>query len=761
MATLSRRSIRVLSFLAAVIGSTTLALGSVSPPVQPDAGGSTAARLTLDRIFGNPMHPLDGRIPRARWRPGHETLVFAEPVQPAETGAKPSKRKAMPSFRIVQIDPVSAKRNVLVRPSDVKTKGAEGKERSLKLRSFSFTPDGESILIPDGGDLYLFSLEDRRLEKLATGPGKEEIPVFAPGGKRLAYVRDNDLYVYDLEAGRETRLTSDGSPKIHNGILDWVYEEELANRTARAFEWSADGSSIAWLRLDDGPIAPFTIVDYLGVHSKAKVQYYPKAGDPSPIPSLHVVRLDDRDRIVQRRVVTFADPIPYVPRFNFLPGDGGLWYQVLDRPQDRLTLMRLDFQTGAASPLVVEKDPYWIEPVDLLHFFPDGRFLWGSRRSGFMHLELHTARKQVRDLTPGDWDVTSLIDVDEKEGTIWFQAARPTPMERRIFTVALRGGAMRSLTPDPGTYFGELSPSKKHLLVVASTAIRPPHVELYASSGKHLRTIFANQTKELDAIKLGKIRFLTVPADDGTPLNAELMTPPNFDPGHRYPVVIYVYGGPHAQVVRNGWGRSTELFHLWLAQHGFIVFALDNRGSFARGREFEGLIKHRLGSSQLPDQLAGVRWLKEQTYVDPHRIGIWGWSYGGYFTTYALTHAPGVFAAGAAVAPVTDWKLYDSIYTERYMGTPEENPDGYAAGSVLEKVADLRDPLLIIHGTGDDNVHFQNTLQFAEKAWRSGKSFDLKLFPNLKHGIRAKGSHLQVFSAIGDFFIRHLEPAQP
>ncbi len=741
---------RTLAFLLAAVFPALTALAGPSRP----APAKPAARLTLERIFGDPMHPLDGRIPRARWRPKHETIVYSRPLE--KTSAKTGSEKKPPVFEIVEMDPADGRLRVLVRPDDVRIPAEKGGTRSLGLRSFTFAPDGNRLLLTDGGDLYLFTLEGRKLEKLATRAGSEELATFSPDGRRLAYVRDHDLYVYDLAAGRETRLTSDGSPKVFNGILDWVYEEELAHRTARAFEWSADGRSIAWLRLDDGPIPPFTIVDYLHTHSRAKTQYYPKAGDPSPVPSLHVVRLDAHDAVASRRVVTFADPIPYVPRFGFLPGDRGLWYQVLNRAEDRLTLMRLDFATGAASPLLVETDPYWIEPVDMLHFFPGGDLLWASRRSGFMHLELHAAGGAVRDLTPGSWDVTALIGVDEKTGTVWFQAARPNPRERRLFTVDIASGPVRELTTGAGTSSGELSPSRKHLLVVTSSVTRPPHVELYAARGKHLRTVFANETKELDAVRLGSVRFLTVPADDGTPLEAELITPPDFDPARRYPVVISVYGGPGAQVVRDAWGRSGELFHLWLAQEGFLVFSLDNRGSIARGREFEGFIKHRLGSSQLPDQLAGVRWLKKQPYVDPHRIGIWGWSYGGYFTTYALTHAPGVFAAGVAVAPVTDWKLYDSIYTERYMGRPADNPKGYEAGSVLAKVADLKDPLLIIHGTGDDNVHFQNTLQFAEKAWRAGKSFDLKLFPNLRHGIRAKGSHLQVFSAIGRFFEEHL-----
>ncbi|RMF87262.1 MAG: S9 family peptidase [Nitrospirae bacterium] len=324
-----------------------------------------------------------------------------------------------------------------------------------------------------------------------------------------------------------------------------------------------------------------------------------------------------------------------------------------------------------------------------------------------------------------------------------------------MYRVALASGRTDELTPAPGTRAARPAPDHRFLLVTSSTIATPPRMDLVTAGGRKVRAFHEPDTAELDAARLPEPRFLEVPAEDGTPLHAMLILPPD-GRDRPHPAVVYVYGGPHAQVVRNRWGRSTLLFHRWLAAQGFVVFALDNRGSAARGREFEGAVDHRLGQRELADQLAGVRWLKSQPFVDPERVGIWGWSYGGYMTCYALTHAPGVFRAGAAVAPVTDWRLYDSIYTERYMGTPEENPGGYAAGSVLEKVGELRDALLVIHGTGDDNVHLQNTIQLADRAWRAGKTFDLMLMPNLKHGLYAEGSHLQVFRRIARHFLRHL-----
>ncbi len=722
--------------------------GAARPaPLHSPQAKSTLGRLTLERIFSTQEEPLGGRLPRAlHWRPGHESWVVVE---------RDGKGPKAPA-NLVEVDAATGKSTVLVGSAKLEAPNGDKGKRHLRLDGFQVSPDGDHLLLPAGDDLYLYTLASGSLERLATGDGAEEMPTFSPDGRRLAYVRGNDLYALDLKSNKELRLTSDGSETVFNGTFDWVYWEELADRGGKAFAWSPDGSQLVWLRLDDSPIPPFDIVDDLGTHTKLRKQYYPKAGDPSPIPSLHVARVSDDLQVVENRTVTFTDPIPYIPRFGFTPDGRDVWYQVLDRPENNLSLMRLDLATGAAVPVLTERDPYWVEPVDMMKFLPDGNLLWASRSSGYMHLQLRRPDGAVSDLTPGDFDVTALVGVDGSAGVAYYQAARPSPLERQLYAVNLEGGTPRRITEAAGSHRGSLSPGAKYLLVTSSAIDRPPHLELFSAAGEHLRTVAANEPTELAKVALGSTRFVTVPADDGTPLNAMLLTPPNFDPHHRYPVVIYTYGGPHAQVVRNGWGRSTYLFHQWLAEHGFIVFALDNRGSFARGREFEGAVDHRLGSSQLPDQLAGVRWLKEQSYVDPDHIGIWGWSYGGYFTCYALTHAPGVFAAGVAVAPVTDWKLYDSTYTERYMGTPEENPEGYKDGSVLEKVQALEDPLLVIHGTGDDNVHFQNTLQLANAAWKAGKRFNLMLFPNLKHGIWAPGSHLQVFSAVGGFFLDHL-----
>ena len=733
-------TVRRTAVMMIVLGLTVPAVAATKPGSTQDASGS----LTLERIFG--AEPIVGRLPRGlAWRPGHEQVVLVE-----TRGEGDGRRDVLVAF-----DPATGERTDLL---DAAALADAFGGTPPPLAGARFSPDGGAILLDDGGTLRIVDLATGATTPLDTPGG--EYATFSPDGKRLAYVRDHDLYVHDMETGREERVTADGSPTVFNGVLDWVYEEELADRNGKAFVFSPDGNAILWLRTDDSAIPPFSIVDLLGTHSRLIEQRYPKAGDPAPAVSLHAAWFGPHGVVRARQTIEPATAGGYVPRFGWTPDGSDVWCQWIDHAQERIALLRIDLPSGTNRIVHEEVDPHWVEPVDLFRLLPDGRFLWGSRSSGFMHLQLRDADGTlIRDLTPGPFEVTALVGVDEASGVAWYQAARPTPLERRIYRVRLADGRTVEVGHGGGTRSATLSPGHGFLLVRRSAVMTPPVAETCRTDGSGTRTVAATDAAAVEALGLVEPRFVTVEADDGTPLHAEVMAPPGARDGGRHPVVVSVYGGPHAQVVRNRWGRSIFLFHQWLVRQGFVVFALDNRGSAARGRRFEGAVDWRLGQLELADQLAGVRWLERQPYVDPDRIGIWGWSYGGYMTCYALTHASGAFAAGAAVAPVTDWRLYDSIYTERYMGTPAENPDGYAAGSVLQAVDALSAPLLVIHGTGDDNVHFQNTVQLADRAWKAGKTFDLMLFPNLRHGIRAKGSHLRVFRRIADHFIRTLHPS--
>jgi len=723
--------VRSLSLVIVILGSLSLGANAV------EDSDETAASA-MERVFGEGA-ATHLYTPQVEWRPGRETVIWID-------------RSDEGNSILMEFDPESGDRRMLLDDQHLTAVWGDRPGEAPTLDDPVWRPDGGAVLISDGEDPLLFDLDAGTLTTLNAGAGAEMHARFSPDGRRIAWVRDNNLWIYDLASSLETRLSSDGSETVFHGVFDWVYSEELAGRDGRAFEWAADGSAIVWLRLDDGEIPVFHLVDIMNTHSRVTEQRYPKPGDPSPRPSLHVVRFDGPPGSGAPTTIEFEDPTPYIPRFGFTP-DGDLWYQILNRAQENLQLIRVDLKSGSSTILVKESDAYWTEPVDGLHFFDDGSFLWLSRRSGHTHLYRVQPSGALEDLSPEPRDVTEIVGVDTGARFAWYQAARPNPMERRLYRVDLENGDTIELSATAGTHSGELAPSGP-LLVSTSSLATPPRRWLVDSEGKKTTEIPVEHP--IPPIDYADHRFVEVMSDDGITLNAILLLPPAFDESQRYPVVVHTYGGPHAQVARDVWPRSSGLFNHVLAGRGFVVFALDNRGSAARGREFEGATDQALGSKQLPDQLAGVAWLEAQPWVDPDRIGIWGWSYGGYMTIYALTHAPGTFAAGAAVAPVTDWRLYDSVYTERYMSTPEANPEGYAASSVLDAVSELADPLLVIHGTGDDNVHLQHTLQFADRAWREGIRFDLMLFPNLTHGINTPGSHLQVFGAIADFFERHL-----
>ncbi|MEE4271847.1 MAG: DPP IV N-terminal domain-containing protein [Thermoanaerobaculales bacterium] len=715
---------------------------SFSVVASADEPSRAGTDPVLDELFGS---GADARpsAPGPEWRPGHSTVVWIDHTDPNGSS-------------LVEFDPVSGQRRALVNAAAWAAAWPEDRGAAPALGHLVWRPDGKAFLVGGDGDPVIWDFTTGTLEVMETGDGTEEHPSYSPDGKRIAWIRDNDLWLYDLRAGREERLSFDGSDTRFNGVFDWVYTEEFAHRSGKAYRWSDDGREILWLSLDDSEIPVFHVVDHMETHSRVTEQRYPKPGDPMPIPSLHVGSTGLGDRTVSSWPID--DPAVYLPRFGFTPL-GDVWVQRLDREQDTLELKVHPRRTSVASRTrITERDPHWVEPVDGISFLDDGSVLWLSRSSGHMHLVRVASDGERTDLTPGPWEVTGIVGTSPDGRYAWIQSARPNPRERRIFRVDVESGESLELTTSPGTHEASLEPDGVRLLVRSSSAGAPPRWRVLDGDGKAAAEVPVEHP--VPRIDFADHRFVEITAGDGIGLDAVVMTPPDFDPSRRHPVVVYTYGGPHAHVVTDSWPRTSGLFNHALTTRGFVVFAVDNRGSAGRSRAFEGAVDQALGSSQLPDQLAGVEWLRGQRWVDPDRIGIWGWSYGGYMTAFALTHAPGTFAAGAAVAPVTDWSLYDSIYTERYMGTPESNPAGYAAASVLDAVAELVDPLLVIHGTGDDNVHLQHTLQLADRAWRAGARFDLVLFPNLGHSIDAVGSQLLVFTAIADFFERHLTEAE-
>jgi dipeptidyl-peptidase-4 len=635
--------------------------------------------------------------------------------------------------------------------------GAEKKDtpRTASLPGSVWSPDGRRLLVAGAGDLWLYDLAATRLARLTRSPeAEEELPSFSPDGKRVAFVRKNDLWSLDLASGRETRLTRDGSDVVFNGKLDWVYEEELAGRDARGYEWSPDGRSLAYLRLDDAPVLPAPIVDFLPAPPKVAWQRYPKSGGDNPKASFHVVAVD----AVERAAVRPDDDSYVVPGFSWTPDSAAVSFRILNRAQNREDVRLLSFGAGGASArtLFVEEDRHWVNVFEPPRFLRDGRYLWKTERSGFAHLAVgRTSGGDPRPITQGRWIVDKVAGVDEARGVVYFTATEENVRRRPIYRVALDGtGFAKVSATSGGQHVPELSPDGRHILDTYSSVAEPPVVSLLDSSAKPIRVVHRPEGR-LDEFELGVDEEVSVSADDGARLEARLVKPRDFDPARKYPVIVFVYGGPHSQVVRDAWGATSLLDHL-LASRGFLVWSLDNRGAFGRGHGWETPIFHDMGRRELADQLAGIRHLKTLPFVDGSRIGIWGWSYGGYLTLYAMTRAPSVWRCGVAGAPVTHWKFYDTIYTERYMGTPRENPHGYESSAPLAKAGDLAAPLLLIHGGADDNVHIQNTVAFVDALVAAGRPYELQLQPRQKHGFRGKGSLDFRNQAIVRFFERHL-----
>jgi dipeptidyl-peptidase-4 len=700
--------------------------------------------LALDQVIHTDGVIAPG-ISTLRWRPGGKQLTYVRPT--------PGK---------VDVSTLCA--YDLDRHAETVLFDASGRKEEFDLKSYQWSPRGDAILLTGENDLWVLNPQTGGLRRLTQDAEVEEVPTFSPAGNRIAFVKKHDLYVFDLATGAARRLTRGGSETIYNGRLDWVYEEELANRsTARAYEWSPDGKRLAYLRLDDGPVPDYPITDYLATHVTLTHERFPQAGDPNPRPSLHVLDLDNA-KAAPATLALDARQVEYLgPSLVWTPDGVALCFLAIDRAQTQVAVHQWDPATGKDRILFVERDPYWVNSLEPPHFLQGGReFLWASERDGWQHIYLYTAEgKLVRQITHGEWMVdrpvfedAPLFQLDPQENWLYFASTNPDPRERQLYRIHLDGSGMERLTSEPGSHTLDLSPDGRWLADTFSTAEAPPVTRLLHPDGT-LAAPLDSPANHLAEYALGQREFVEVKAHDGATLYAELLKPADFDPARRYPVIVDVYGGPHIQLVRKHWENSS-LYDQFLAQNGFLVWTLDGRGSWGRGHAWESVIFKDMGKRELDDQLAGVEYLKSLPYVDGARIGIRGWSYGGYMTLYALTHAPEVFKCGAAGAPVTAWKFYDSIYTERYMRTPRENPQGYKDASPLEAAANLKAKLLIIHGTSDDNVHMQNTINFLEALISADKPYELHIQPGQKHAFRGDVPRTYVDQRILDFFKANL-----
>ena len=648
------------------------------------------------------------------------------------------------------------------------------RQRTAALRGiveYEWSPDSRSLLVPLAGDLYLYDLTRppaNAVRRLTATEAYETDAKFSPRGRYASFVREQDLYAIELASGTERRLTTGGGGAISHGVAEFIAQEEMGRNTG--YWWSPDENYLAVARVDESPVAELERFEIGADGIEVMRQRYPATGAANAAVGLAILALETGTLAS----LDLGSEDQYLARVDWYPESDRLLVQRQSRDQKRLDLIAYPATGGEGRVLFSERSPTWIELHDDLYFLPRRReILWASQRSGHNHLYRYGYDGALKGaVTGGKWDVIAedsgraVGGVDERRGKVYFMGTLKTPLERQLYVTDLDAGEGRepvALTSGNGWSTVTMSSDARQFVRVYSDPAQPPQVSLHDAAGRRLAWLVENRidgdhpyAPYLDRHVLPE--FGTLPAADGTKLNYQLFKPADYRAGQRYPAVLLVYGGPTVQTVKRRWsaGGNRQTAQL-LAQRGYVVFALDNRGSGGRGQKFTEALHLRLGGVEVEDQLSGVAWLKSQPFVDPARVGVFGWSYGGYMTLMLLGQSPGTFKAGVAGAPVTDYRLYDTHYTERYLGTPAANPEGYRLSNVLTFAGAIRDRLMIIHGMADDNVLFTNTTLLIPALVASGQPFELVPYPGSKHGaLNFRDTGIHGWKTILDFFDRNL-----
>ena len=678
---------------------------------------------------------------------------------------------------LIRYDPVDGRREVLVAAAKLRPKaGAE----PLSIEDYAWSEDGTKLLIFTNtrrvwrlntrGDYWAFDLKDGRLRKLG-GNVPEASLMFAklsPDGKSTAYVQGNNIYVEDLADGTVTQLTSDGSPTRINGTFDWAYEEEFSLRDG--FRWSPDGSSIAYWQIDTAGMRDYVLVNTTeDLYPRLTTIRYPKVGQVNPSSRVGVVSSRGGET---RWMDVPGDPRDhYIARMDWAGDSNELAIQHLNRLQNRDEMMLADARTGRVRAVLEEADPTWVEVVDDLHWVDNGRrFTWISERDGWRHLYLAgRGAGGPRLATPGAFDVIDVVRVDEAAGEVDYIASPDDPKARYLFRGRLDGsGEPRRLTPreQPGTHSYQVSPDGKWAFHTYSAWRKPPVIELVGLPDHQVARTLVDNAKvvaRLSALKEGPAEFFRVAVEDGTELDGWCLKPPGFDPSKRYPLLVHVYGEPAGQTVLDRWGGRHDLWHRMLAQRGFVVVSVDNRGTPApRGRAWRKCIYRQVGILASKDQAEALRALEKRwPFVDPGRVGIWGWSGGGSMSLNAIFRHPELYQTAVAVAFISDQRLYDTIYQERYMGLPEGNFEGYRDGSPITFAGNLAGNLLLIHGTGDDNCHYQSCERLVDALVAANKPFSMLAYPNRTHSIsEGANTSRHLYESMTRYLEQNLRPAR-
>ena len=729
--------------------------------------------LTIEAIFSETG--ITGNAPEnIRWSPDGKRLTY---ILRDDTG----ERAELYSIDLATGKPsvmVSADKMNLLAPPAFKIKDERQREwrTRYKVTPYHWSPDASQILFDAHGQLWLYTLSNGVAVRVSSTADPSVDPKFSPDGKKISFVRKHNLYVQNLGETQQVQLTRDTDENVLNGEVDWVYAEELDARSN--YFWSPDGIDILYLQMNETPVPSYPITDFLPTHPTVEREKYPKAGDPNPVVHLGVVHAGGGKTNWLVLPIQRSEPDPtgkrpreakdfYIPRFGWLKS-GIAWVQVLDRLQDQLDLYFINVSNGHSQLILSEKSPNWVPVNDDFTVLDSGdKFLWTSWRDGHTHIYLYDfdgkqplsrPAQLERQITKGDFEVSSVESVKGDE--VFFTANAEDVRQKNLYATKLDGSNMRRISREHGTHAVSFADKADLYADTYSSLMTPPRLSLCRPTAGCSAPVWSSHPVE----EYGLIppKAVTFKAEDGTVLEGSLLLPPQATAEKKAPLVNNPYGGPGAQSVVDAWGGTAFLFDQVLAREGIAVLHVDNRGMAGRGQKFAAAVRHHFGDLEIKDQYAAVEQaLEANAQLDGSHLGWWGWSYGGFMTLMATTHSP-IFKASVAVAPVTDWRNYDTVYTERYMGLPQDNADAYKRSSPVNYAGSLHSHLLIAHGTGDDNVHLQNTIQMTQAFIDAGKQFDLMLYPRKTHSISGPVAKTHLYHLILDHFKHELlgAPAQ-
>jgi len=739
-----------LAFALSTTAATTALTGAAAMAAEAPAA---PGRLTLARVFGNP--DLSGSQPRAlKLSPDGTLLTYLKPRADEKERLDLWARDTRTGAERMLVDSKKVGSGAELSEAEKMQRERARIGGSKGIVAYDWAPDGRSILVPLDGDLYLAAL-DGQVRRLTNTPDGELNPVVSPRGGFVSFVRDQNLYAMPLGGSTGRAVTAGGGGTVHWGEAEFVAQEEMDRRTG--YWWSPDDRHIAVERFDEAPVHVFTRAAIGASGTKTFEQRYPAAGTPNALVELYVVRPDGTGQV---KVDIGSDPDIYLARVDWTPDGKTLLVQRESRDQKTLDMLSVDPATGRSKVLFTERsgERSWLNLSDV-HSLKDGSLIWRSERTGYGHLYRFKDGRWTQ-LTSGNWVVTNVVGIDEGRGRVFFTGTKDDVLESQVYSVDIaHPGKITRLTERGWTNSATMDDAASRLIVYRSNPAQPTQVYLADTDGKRLSWINEN------AIQPGHpyypylashqpTKFGTIKAADGTDLYYEMITP-KLEPGRKYPVFYIHYGGPGTgQQVTRGWQGALPQY---LVSQGWIYFQIDNRGSYNRGKAFEDQIYHAMGTVEVADQLAGANFIKSQPFVDPAKVATYGWSYGGYMSLKMLEKTPGVYAAAVSGAPVTDWQLYDTHYTERYLGDPAKDPQSYATSQAFQDADKIKDPLLLIHGMSDDNVFLDNSLKVVARMQATDTPFEMMFYPGYTHRVGGPGISEHVWGTIFSFLDRNVK----